>query len=717
MKKRILSILLCFVFLLSMLPGVTLADSETAGEPTPAEETTPAGEPAPTETTPNEEPAPAAETTLTEEPAPAAEATPTEEPTPAAETTPTVEPVNAPTASAEPEAGNTAETPTVAPGNDGATLTLDTPVLICRYDQGCYPYFVWSSIEGAGSYDLYYWDSDANDFVKFYSTICTEYMDTSIELGGVYYYEVKAVSSSGDCSDFSNCVEVNTAFVAPVIRGSLNQSGYPVLTWNAVPGAIGYAIYYNDGFEYYYKYCDVAYGTTYTDNDVSLGSFCAYVVAAIYEGYCEGPISNNVNVVTHDTALAAPVVTGSLDQSGYPVLTWNAVPGATCYCVFHWNDYAQCYVPSDSITTGTTYTDIDISFGSTYRYVVAAACDDGNCFGPYSNEVTITPKTADGWKQIYGDYYYFLNNTIQTGWLTLNGSKYYLNPNDYGAMVTGWKTIDGKTYYFKGGSSGRMLTGWQFIGGLWYYFNASDGHMLTGWQTIGTGRYYLDPANGAMATGWKTISGKTYYFKDGDSGRLLTGWQQIGTKWYYFNTSDGHMLTGWQTIGTGRYYLDPTKGGAMLTGWQKVDGAWHYFKGGSSGRLLTGWQLIGTGWFYLDPQNNGAMLMGLKKVGTGTYYFNPVNESGRMLTGWQKIDGAWHYFKGGDSGRMLTGWQTIGTGRYYLDPTTGVMATGWKTIGGVTYYFKPGDSGRMVTGTYTIDGVCHTFSSSGKMVS
>jgi hypothetical protein len=44
------------------------------------------------------------------------------------------------------------------------------------------------------------------------------------------------------------------------------------------------------------------------------------------------------------------------------------------------------------------------------------------------------------------------------------------------------------------------------------------------------------------------------------------------------------------------------------------------------------------------------------------------------------------------------------------------MATGWKIIGGATYYFKPGDSGRMVTGSYTINGVCHTFRSDGRLI-
>ena len=45
---------------------------------------------------------------------------------------------------------------------------------------------------------------------------------------------------------------------------------------------------------------------------------------------------------------------------------------------------------------------------------------------------------------------------MQTGWLELNGERYYLYP-----ISDGWK--------------GRMLTGWQQIEGKWYYFETAAG--------------------------------------------------------------------------------------------------------------------------------------------------------------------------------------------------------------------------------------------------
>ena len=51
---------------------------------------------------------------------------------------------------------------------------------------------------------------------------------------------------------------------------------------------------------------------------------------------------------------------------------------------------------------------------------------------------------------------------MQDGWLSWNGSRYYLFP-----ISDGWR--------------GRMMTGWQLIDGTWHYFETvpgrNQGHM------------------------------------------------------------------------------------------------------------------------------------------------------------------------------------------------------------------------------------------------
>ena len=63
------------------------------------------------------------------------------------------------------------------------------------------------------------------------------------------------------------------------------------------------------------------------------------------------------------------------------------------------------------------------------------------------------PKNSWGYEAYNGKsyWYYFLDSGyMATGWVEVNGSKYYLFPNS-----DGWK--------------GRMLTGWQWIDGNCYY--------------------------------------------------------------------------------------------------------------------------------------------------------------------------------------------------------------------------------------------------------
>ena len=66
------------------------------------------------------------------------------------------------------------------------------------------------------------------------------------------------------------------------------------------------------------------------------------------------------------------------------------------------------------------------------------------------------PKNSWGYEAYNGKsyWYYFLDSGyMATGWMDVNGSKYYLFPNS-----DGWK--------------GRMLTGWQWIDGNCYYLDA-----------------------------------------------------------------------------------------------------------------------------------------------------------------------------------------------------------------------------------------------------
>ena len=96
------------------------------------------------------------------------------------------------------------------------------------------------------------------------------------------------------------------------------------------------------------------------------------------------------------------------------------------------------------------------------------------------------PKNTWGYESYNGKsyWYYFLDSGyMATGWVDLNGSKYYLFPGSDGWM-------------------GRMLTGWQWIDGYCYYFGTdsgnNEGHLYRnektpdGYQVDNEGRWVMN---------------------------------------------------------------------------------------------------------------------------------------------------------------------------------------------------------------------------------
>lgn len=97
----------------------------------------------------------------------------------------------------------------------------------------------------------------------------------------------------------------------------------------------------------------------------------------------------------------------------------------------------------------------------------------------------------NGWQKVDNDWYYYVDNIKQTGWLKDQGMWYYLKP-DGKMMSNDWLTENGKKYYFA--QNGAMKTGWIEWRHQWYYANSS-GEMLTsgtidGWLITPSGMAY-----------------------------------------------------------------------------------------------------------------------------------------------------------------------------------------------------------------------------------
>ncbi len=357
---------------------------------------------------------------------------------------------------------------------------------------------------------------------------------------------------------------------------------------------------------------------------------------------------------------------------------------------------------------------------------------------------------ASGWMEQDGNWYYMNPNSrsrgygkVMTGWQSIGGKRYCFNGDgvmlknvwqdgfyltDSGAIATGWLELDGFRYYLEPNSRsksyGKIVTGWQIIGGNWYYFDES-GRMVTGAWIEG---YYLS-ADGSMATGLQTIDGITYYMNA--KGEKQTGWQQVRGKWYYFDengcalkgtwtedgyylTEDGSMATGLQTIDGVTYYMNAK--GEKQTDWQQVGGKWYFFD--DSGRMLSNEWYDG---YYLTA--DGSMATGMQVIDGVSYY---LDASGHPQGGWHEghyfdsdgilMTNSWtpdsHYVTG-DGTMASSGWLQIGDSWYFFN-ADGSRATGWLYLDSSTYYFAP--DGVMAVGEQVIGGVTYNFADDGRMI-
>ena len=264
-----------------------------------------------------------------------------------------------------------------------------------------------------------------------------------------------------------------------------------------------------------------------------------------------------------------------------------------------------------------------------------------------------------------------------------------------GTALNGWFNINGARYFFV---NGVRRTGWFQQGSAWFFLNppaGTSGHnpnhtigrMQTGWLQRGSAWYFLNPAAGT--SGHNTRE---------DVGRMQRGWLQRGSAWYFLNPaagSAGHnpnraygrMLTGWLSRNGNYYFLNPAAGtsghnpnqayGRMQVGLLQR-GSNRYFLHTTSGRMQTGW-----------VNRSGHY-----------YFFNPAS-------------GVAGHNRDRPHGVMLTGWLSRNSNWYFLDTTSGRMQRGWLRTGGDWFFLN--NSGRMQTGTITLNGFSYTLNSSGRL--
>ena len=226
--------------------------------------------------------------------------------------------------------------------------------------------------------------------------ICAFRYDTALKdvyfNGSVTQWTSVQIAGEGNSALYNADVHC-TGLPAPTVTGGNDAQGRPTLKWNAVTGAAKYEVYRarsKDGD--YIKYSTVT-GTSYTNTSyLANGTTYYYKVRALGSDGTAGPDSTPVSV-TYKAPFGAPLVTGSKDSQGRPALKWDKVTDAAKYEVYRARSKDGTYsLMSTQSATGYTNTSY-LANGTTYYYKVRALKANGTA-SAYSSVVTITYGTV-----------------------------------------------------------------------------------------------------------------------------------------------------------------------------------------------------------------------------------------------------------------------------------------------------------------------------------
>jgi len=329
-----------------------------------------------------------------------------------------------------------------------------------------------------------------------------------------------------------------------------------------------------------------------------------------------------------------------------------------------------------------------------------------------------------------------------SGWLTIDGYTFYVDPDTGKPLSGGIFEIDGESYYLRPagspyGPEGSLGSGWVTnYGGNTYFFDRESGQMYSdGIFDIDGARYYFRPEEspygpaGSMGRGWVIGYGDEGldYFFDRVSATMVIGRNDVDGSSYFFDPVTGAKQTGWFEFDGYRYRYDED-GKMLYDGIYEVEDESYYFRPSGSSYGPKG--SVGYGWvwnyggdtFFFD-RNDGHMLSdGIFEVDGSSYFFRPSDSpygpEGSMGKGWvygYGEDGVDRFFDRStgrmyvDCVRSISGY---GAGVYGFD-NEGSLISGWFDFDGFTYYFDSTKGNAASIGIVEIDEVSYFFRFAG----
>ena len=255
----------------------------------------------------------------------------------------------------------------------------------------------WNLVVGASSYDVYYTIGSSSATPNFAANVTSPpYTHRGLQTNTTYYYFVKAKNSAGESpsSSAASARIGNDIPQAPTgVTASTVSSDSIQVTWNSVPGATGYNVYYEIGSSSTKNLAGSVTGSPYNHNGLQPNTTYNYYVKA-KNSAGESVFSSSASAKTAVVNIpSAPTgVSAVLDSTGGIRVSWNSVSGATGYNVYYEIGSSSTKNLAGSVIS-SPYTHTGLQPNTTYYYYIKAKNSAGESV--YSSYASVTTPTNE----------------------------------------------------------------------------------------------------------------------------------------------------------------------------------------------------------------------------------------------------------------------------------------------------------------------------------
>lgn len=438
---------------------------------------------------------------------------------------------------------------------------------------------IWDSVGPATGYAVYRKTSGGN-WSMIDTTTSTSYTDThGMKNGTVYYYTVRAYK--GDINTAKNN-KYNTKYwsgydssgvrgsyiTVPTISQATAYAGGITISWKAVSGVSGYAIYRRES-DGNWRTLTTTTSTSYTDKSSLTNGEIYYYTVRAYTGnfniaqnykYDSSYWSHYNMTGIKSVYIATPVLAGTATTKNGVKISWKAVKGASGYAIYRRTSSTGWKMIAT--TTSVSYIDMNgMKDKTAYYYTVRA----------YLGNITTAKNNKYDAK-----YWSGYDNTGVVG-------KYYSTPRLYGAKAAAsgttvsWKKVSGAAGYAVYRKS---------AGGKWIMIATTTSSSYTDKTMLTNGRTYYYTVRACVGD-LSSVQDHKY------DSNYWSHYDEIGVKKVSIDTP---MLYGTTAVKSG-----------VKVSWKPVEGASGYVVYRRT--ELSGWSMINrtTSASYTDKIKNGIV--------------------------------------------------------------------------------------------------------------